>query len=133
MDNKKFGHRIRELRLTAGMTLSPLAEALGVSIAFLSGIERGEKNPPDEAGIKKILAKLGKLDLFPELTQLARVSRRSILFSLDKTSTSTQEMLLSLARSCESGDIESDVELQAAAQQFLEALRKKRKAEGELP
>jgi transcriptional regulator with XRE-family HTH domain len=40
-----FGKRLREVRLTKGLTQSDLAERCGTSIAAISHIERGTKVP----------------------------------------------------------------------------------------
>jgi transcriptional regulator with XRE-family HTH domain len=45
---KKFGRRIRSLRLKDGMTQERLAEVSGISVDFLSLIERGRNSPSFE-------------------------------------------------------------------------------------
>ena len=42
----KLGTRIKETRLGRGLTQRDLAEALGISIAYMSLLERGGRNPP---------------------------------------------------------------------------------------
>lgn len=42
----ELGERIREYRLERGMTQRFLAESLDVSVAYVSLIERGNRNPP---------------------------------------------------------------------------------------
>ena len=44
-DGKRFGRRIRELRTERGLSLSRLAERLGISASALSQIERGKMRP----------------------------------------------------------------------------------------
>ncbi|WP_161957980.1 cupin domain-containing protein [Azospirillum palustre] len=44
-ETQKLGQRIRDLRLKAGMTLTDLAKATGVSIGTLSQLERGLVSP----------------------------------------------------------------------------------------
>ena len=39
------GHNLRRLRLAAGFTQEALAENTGLSVAYISGIERGVRNP----------------------------------------------------------------------------------------
>jgi transcriptional regulator with XRE-family HTH domain len=41
----KFGQKVRELRLKQGMTQQQLADACGIDITYVGGIERGERNP----------------------------------------------------------------------------------------
>ncbi len=43
---KKLGERVRTLRRTRGLTQESLAEALDLSVAYVSLIERGGRNPP---------------------------------------------------------------------------------------
>ena len=43
--NKRFGRRVRELRLARGLSQEKLAFEAGVHRAYLSGIERGERHP----------------------------------------------------------------------------------------
>jgi transcriptional regulator with XRE-family HTH domain len=43
---RKLGERVREHRRTRNMTQEALAEALDLSVAYVSLIERGGRNPP---------------------------------------------------------------------------------------
>lgn len=43
---RRLGERVREQRRGRGMTQETLAEALGLSVAYVSLIERGGRNPP---------------------------------------------------------------------------------------
>lgn len=43
---RRLGERIREHRRSRGMTQEALAEALDLSVAYVSLIERGGRNPP---------------------------------------------------------------------------------------
>ncbi len=43
---RKLGERVREQRRTRGLTQEALAEALDLSVAYVSLIERGGRNPP---------------------------------------------------------------------------------------
>jgi len=43
---KTLGEKIRALRLRRHLTQQQLAEALGLSVAYVSLIERGGRNPP---------------------------------------------------------------------------------------
>ncbi len=45
-DLRRLGERIREQRRTKGMTQENLAQALDLSVAYVSLIERGGRNPP---------------------------------------------------------------------------------------
>jgi transcriptional regulator with XRE-family HTH domain len=39
------GRNVRRLRAAAGLTQAQLAERMGVDRAYVSGLERGERNP----------------------------------------------------------------------------------------
>ena len=43
-DLKKFGSRVKELRLERGLTQEALAESLNLSANFVGMVERGERN-----------------------------------------------------------------------------------------
>ncbi len=43
---RKLGERIRSYRRARGLTQEALAEKLGLSVAYVSIIERGGRNPP---------------------------------------------------------------------------------------
>ena len=43
---RELGHRLHELRRARGLTQEALAEALDLSVAYVSLIERGGRNPP---------------------------------------------------------------------------------------
>jgi transcriptional regulator with XRE-family HTH domain len=45
-DLRRLGERIREHRHTKGLTQESLAQALDLSVAYVSLIERGGRNPP---------------------------------------------------------------------------------------
>ncbi len=45
-DLRRLGERIREHRHTKGLTQESLAQALNLSVAYVSLIERGGRNPP---------------------------------------------------------------------------------------
>lgn len=42
---KRFGERVRQLRLTIGLSQEDLAFKAGVHRTYLGSIERGERNP----------------------------------------------------------------------------------------
>lgn len=43
-DLKRFGQRVRELRLAAGLSQEELAERAALHRTYVGGIERGERN-----------------------------------------------------------------------------------------
>lgn len=54
----RFGKQVRYLRLRRQLTQEQLAEAAGISVDFLSLIERG-RNAPSFASIQKLAEALG--------------------------------------------------------------------------
>ncbi len=64
---ERFGERVRELRVAKGLSQEELAFKAGVHRTYLSGIERGERNP----SLKNIttIAKALEISL-PELFSL---------------------------------------------------------------
>jgi len=70
-----LGQRLRELRREAGLTLKELEEKCGISVPYLSDIERGRSNPSLET-LKKLASFYGKtlndllsgVDFFGEAT-----------------------------------------------------------------
>lgn len=44
LDRKRFGQRVRQLRLAKGLTQEELAERAGLHPTYIGGIERGERN-----------------------------------------------------------------------------------------
>ncbi len=56
--NKKLGERLKEVRLKKDMSQGDIARKLGVHRSYISGIERGVRNPTIK-NIEKIAAALG--------------------------------------------------------------------------
>jgi transcriptional regulator with XRE-family HTH domain len=70
-----FGERLRTLRAERGLTLQVMAEALGVSPAYLSALEHGRRGRPTHALVVAICAQLNIIwDEADELQRLARLS-----------------------------------------------------------
>ncbi len=70
-----FGVRLRQLRGERGIALKDMAEALGVSAAYLSALEHGRRGRPTHAMVVAICAQLNIIwDEADELMRLARLS-----------------------------------------------------------
>ena len=70
-----FGVRLRQLRDERGMSLKDMAEALGVSAAYLSALEHGRRGRPTHAMVVAICALLNIIwDEADDLLRLARLS-----------------------------------------------------------
>ena len=74
-----FGKRMRELRRERGMALKDMAEAIGVSSAYLSALEHGKRGRPGWHLIQRILSHFNIIwDEAEEVARLARVSHPRI-------------------------------------------------------
>ena len=74
-----FGDRMRKLRAERGVTLKDMAEALGVSSAYLSALGHGKRGRPGWHLIQRILAFFNIIwDEADEVVRLARISHPRI-------------------------------------------------------
>ena len=55
---KEFGARLRSLRLKAGLSQEEVAARATVHVTYLSGIERGQRNPTLKS-IRRVAAAIG--------------------------------------------------------------------------
>lgn len=70
-----FGAKLRELRRRRGLTLSEMAAALGVSVAYLSALEHGKRGRPTWFMVQRIIAYFNVIwDEAEELQRLAELS-----------------------------------------------------------
>ena len=75
-----FGVKLRQLRAERGMSLKEMAEALGVSAAYLSALEHGRRGRPAHPMVVAICAQLNIIwDEADELLRLARLSHPRII------------------------------------------------------
>lgn len=58
----RFGETLRRLRIRKGLTQEDLAFRVGISVVYLSGLERGRRNPT----LSIILGLAGALGVRPE-------------------------------------------------------------------
>ena len=74
-----FGKRMREMRRERGMALKDMAEAIGVSSAYLSALEHGKRGRPGWHLVQRILSHFNIIwDEAEEVARLARVSHPRI-------------------------------------------------------
>jgi transcriptional regulator with XRE-family HTH domain len=74
-----FGDRMRKLRAERSMTLKDMAEAVGVSPAYLSALEHGKRGRPSWHLIQRIIAHFNIIwDEAEEVVHLARISHPRI-------------------------------------------------------
>lgn len=70
-----FGERVRELRRQRGRLLKDMAADLGVSSAYLSALERGERGKPTWTLVQGVIQYFGIIwDEADELARLADLS-----------------------------------------------------------
>jgi transcriptional regulator with XRE-family HTH domain len=75
-----FGERVRKLRAERGVTLKAMAEAVGVSPAYLSALEHGKRGRPGWHLIQRIIAYFNIIwDEAEEVVRLARISHPRIV------------------------------------------------------
>ena len=55
-----FSNKMREIRIAQGITLEELSKKTGVSVGYLSHLERGTRNNPSIKFMDKIAYELGK-------------------------------------------------------------------------
>lgn len=93
-----FGERLRQLRAERGISLKQMAEALGVSAAYLSALEHGRRGRPTHAMVVAICAQLNIIwDEADELSRLARLSHPRIIVDTAGLSPAATELANLLA------------------------------------
>jgi transcriptional regulator with XRE-family HTH domain len=120
-----FGARVRELRRERGLQLKHMANSLGVSSAYLSALERGERGRPTWTLIQGVIHYFGIIwDEADELQRLADMSETKP--RIDARGTGPRAMLVAnrVAREFAHLD-EEDVEQVAT---ILDAARTRRRA-----
>ena len=74
-----FGERVRELRRARGRLLKDMAAHLGVSSAYLSALERGERGKPTWTLVQGVIHYFGVIwDEADELARLAELSNPKV-------------------------------------------------------
>ena len=77
-----FGRRVRELRAERGLSQKQMAADLGVSAAYLSALERGNRGVPSWQFIQKVITYFNIIwDDAEELQTLARASDPNVRIS----------------------------------------------------
>jgi len=79
-----FGHSVRSIRSRQGITLTELANELGITVSYLSAIELGKRRKVPEELLKKISDSLGvSIQEREQLGILARKSSSAVDIPLD--------------------------------------------------
>jgi transcriptional regulator with XRE-family HTH domain len=75
-----FGERVRDLREARGVTQKQMAEALGVSAAYLSALEHGKRGAPGWVLLQKIVGYFNIIwDEAEDLQRLAESSHPRVV------------------------------------------------------
>ena len=93
-----FGQFVRKKRIEKFISLKEMAVAIGVSSAFLSGIEMGRKSIPEDA-VSKIsdFLELSYLEN-KEFLETVEVSKKSVKIDLEGVSPKSRETAFVFAR-----------------------------------
>jgi transcriptional regulator with XRE-family HTH domain len=100
----EFGRYLRKFRIDCGELLKDMADKLGVTPSYLSAIETGKRNIP-ENWVEKI-AGLYHLDLIEkdQLADAAANSVKSVTMDLERMAAPRREAALLFARKFEQAD-----------------------------
>ena len=93
-----FGREVRKRRIDVGVTLKEMADAIGVSAAFLSAVEMGKRNAGDSIVSKSILFFDEHGVNAKELRSYAEQSREEIKIRIRDAREDQQKMVVALAR-----------------------------------
>ena len=93
-----FGAKVRALRDGRGVTQKAMASALGVSAAYLSALEHGQRGRPSPAMVRQICAYFGLMwDDADQLKRLAQISHPRIVVDTGGLSPKATELANLLA------------------------------------
>ena len=120
-----FGEKLREMRKAKAMSLKDLAEAIGVSSAYLSALEHGQRSRPSWYLVQRIIAHFNVIwDEAENLERLAALSHPRIALNTSRLSSRATEMANRMA---ENIDSLSQVQIEA----ILEILAEPERSEDE--
>lgn len=123
-----FGEKLRKLRRERGVSQKDMAEAIGVSAAYLSALEHGHRGVPNWAMVQKIIGYFNIIwDDAEELQRLAEASHPRVVIDTSGLSPKATELanLLAeeIARLDEPGIERVLAELRAALRNAPKAVR----------
>ena len=94
-----YGRRVRELRAARGVTLAQMAQALGVTPAYLSALEHGKRGRPSWDLLQRIIGHLNLIwDEAEELERLAGLSHPRVVVDTEGLGPKATELANRLAR-----------------------------------
>jgi transcriptional regulator with XRE-family HTH domain len=115
-----FGETMRKLRAERGVTLKEMADAIGVSSAYLSALEHGKRGRPGWHLIQRILSFFNIIwDDAEEVMRLARISHPRVTIDTSGLSSKATELANLLADDIAKLDA-------AALDELLQVLEKRR-------
>lgn len=119
-----FGEKLRKLRDERGLTQKDMAQAIGVSAAYLSALEHGRRGQPTWDLLQRIIGYLNIIwDDAEELQNLAAVSHPRITIDTGGLSPEATELANLLARHIRILDQDMIKNMSA---QLLEARKRRR-------
>lgn len=93
-----FGERLRQLRIERGVTQKQMAEAIGISAAYLSALEHGRRGAPSWVLVQKVVGYFNVIwDEAEELQHLAASSHPRIVVDTSGLSPKATRMANRLA------------------------------------
>ena len=93
-----FGAKLRDLRRQRGITMKQMAEAIGVTPAYLSALEHGHRGLPSWYLVQRIIAYFNIIwDEAEEIARLARLSHPRIVVDTSGLSPKATELANRLA------------------------------------
>lgn len=121
-----FGAKMRELRAGKGVTQKQMAASIGVSAAYLSALEHGQRGAPSWALVQKIVGYFNVIwDDAEELQTLAAASHPRIV--VDTSNLSAPATLLANRLASEIGKL-SDEDIAVLTDNLEAAIRKSKNA-----
>jgi transcriptional regulator with XRE-family HTH domain len=94
-----FGRRIRELRAERKITQKQMAAEMGVSAAYLSALEKGNRGAPSWEFVQRIITYFNIIwDDAEELQALAKTSHPRVIVDTTALSTEATELANLLSR-----------------------------------
>ena len=110
-----FGQKLRAMRADRGITLKTMAEALGVSAAYLSALEHGRRGAPTWYMVQRIITFFNVIwDEAEEIERLAQISHPRIVVDTSGLGPQATEFANTFARrigSLNDGDIKALMDL----------------------
>lgn len=117
-----FGERMRKLRAERNVTLKDMAEAIGVSSAYLSALEHGKRGRPGWHLLQRIISFFNIIwDEAEDVVRLARISHPRVVIDTSGLAPQATELANRLA------DEISELDQKELAEMLAVLNRKKQK------